>query len=361
MEALVENKRLGRESNVSGEPFAHSNLRQLLEGMTLTFNARAAGDLTATIQFVVSAPHSGKYFLRMANGVCAFHIGTANSPTLTITTPSDVWLQIASGELNPQQALMQGMYKANGDFGLLLKMGELFKPSANLTIDAPRDQHPGGPLALAGMTWLTVALAPTIVYWVLFNLPVNPWVTVGVPLVLSLVILGYRMIFDRPTWLEVGVALFFVLMAALLQVPGSMRWGSVFASLVMGGIWLSSLVFSEMPVSAAYSKWSVVRALWGLSLFIHPNAVISLLWGWQFIVASALGMAAIWLSNLRVPFTIAQYGLILPASWFTTWYQKGIRNRRVADVDKALAQIRILATIGLGVIGVMTLVIGVWL
>jgi putative sterol carrier protein len=330
--------------------------------MSLTFDPQGAGDLDATIQFVVGAPQKGNYFFEIAGGVCTFHVGMAAAPSLTITTPSDVWLKIASGQLNPQQALMQGMYKANGDFSLLLRMGTLFKASTDVLVDAPRDQRPGGPIALSGMAWMTVAFAPTILYWILFNLPVNPWISVGLPLLLSLVIVGYRLIYDRPTWLEVGICLSFVFVAGLLlfQVSGLAHWGSVFASLVMGGIWLSSLVFAETPVSAEYSKWSVVTALWRLSLFIHPNAVISLMWGWQFIAAGALGITALWFPNVRVPLIIAQYGLIVPASWFTAWYQKGIRRRRIADVDKTMAQIRLLAAIGLGIVFIMMVLIWVW-
>ena len=341
---------------------AYLNIRQLLEGMSLTFDPQGAGDLDATIQFVVGAPQKGNYFFEIAGGVCTFHVGMAAAPSLTITTPSDVWLKIASGQLNPQQALMQGMYKANGDFSLLLRMGTLFKASTDVLVDAPRDQRPGGPIALSGMAWMTVAFAPTILYWILFNLPVNPWISVGLPLLLSLVIVGYRLIYDRPTWLEVGICLSFVFVAGLLlfQVSGLAHWGSVFASLVMGGIWLSSLVFAETPVSAEYSKWSVVTALWRLSLFIHPNAVISLMWGWQFIAAGALGITALCFPNVRVPLIIAQYGLIVPASWFTAWYQKGIRRRRIADVDKTMAQIRLLAAIGLGIVFIMMVLIWVW-
>jgi hypothetical protein len=39
-----------------------------------------------------------------------------------------VRLKIANGQLNPQQALMQGMYRASDDLGLLPKMAKLFKP-----------------------------------------------------------------------------------------------------------------------------------------------------------------------------------------------------------------------------------------
>ena len=363
MEALADNRKLSREGIARMERYLYPDIRQLLEGMTLTFDSRAAGDLKATIQFVVGAPQVGNYFLQIGGGSCTFHNGRAPSPTLTITMPSDVWLKIASGELNAQQALMQGQYKASGEFSLLLKMGTLFKKAAEASVDAPREQRPAGPIALSGMAWMTVAFVPTIFFWILFNLPVDPWVSIGLPLLLSFLVLGYRLTYDRPTWLEVGICVFFVLIAGLelLQVSGLPRWGGTLGSLAMGVIWLSSLLFAEMPVSAEYAKWSVVKPLWHLSLFIQPNASISLVWGWQFLAAAAFGMAAVWLSNLHLPLVIAQYGLIVPASLFTTHYQKRIRSRRIADVGKAMAQVRMLAVAGLGVVIAMTLVTWLWL
>ena len=85
-------------------------LRQMLEGMTLSFDAVAAGDIDATLQFNVTGAEPGTYHLHIAESDCTFHLGAAEDPTLTITTPSDVWLKISRGELDAQDALMQGLY-----------------------------------------------------------------------------------------------------------------------------------------------------------------------------------------------------------------------------------------------------------
>ena len=46
--------------------------------------------------------------------------------TLTIQTPSEVWLAIANKELDGQQAFMEGKYTATGDMSLLMRMRSLF-------------------------------------------------------------------------------------------------------------------------------------------------------------------------------------------------------------------------------------------
>ncbi len=116
------------------------SIRQTIEGMPLTFDGEAAGRLTAVIQFNISDT-ANAYHLTIANGRCQFHTGEAADPTLTITTPADVWLKISNGELSGQDALMQGLYQANGDLSLLLKMNSLFKSAADVSYEAT-DQRP---------------------------------------------------------------------------------------------------------------------------------------------------------------------------------------------------------------------------
>ncbi len=102
------------------------NILQAIEGMTLSLNPEEAKDLTATIQFKISGESGGDYYLTIADGKCEFFVGQAPEPSLTITTPADVWLKIARKEMNGAMALMTGKYKANGQMGLLMKMDKLF-------------------------------------------------------------------------------------------------------------------------------------------------------------------------------------------------------------------------------------------
>jgi len=60
------------------------------------------------------------------NGRCNYHDGRVDSPTLTIKTPSDIWLAIANRELDGQQGFMEGKYTAIGDMSLLMRMKSLF-------------------------------------------------------------------------------------------------------------------------------------------------------------------------------------------------------------------------------------------
>ena len=68
----------------------------------------------------------GDHYLSIANGKCCFSIGTTPAPTLTISTPADVWLKIARKEMSGSVALLTGKYKARGKISLLTEMDKLF-------------------------------------------------------------------------------------------------------------------------------------------------------------------------------------------------------------------------------------------
>ena len=102
------------------------DMRLLLKGMAATFNAGAAGEMKAVIQFVVTGKQTGNWFLSIENGRCACREGVADAPTLTIKTPSAVWLTIANKEMDGQQAFAEGKYSVQGDIALLMRMKSLF-------------------------------------------------------------------------------------------------------------------------------------------------------------------------------------------------------------------------------------------
>ncbi|OPX96346.1 MAG: 2-amino-4-deoxychorismate dehydrogenase [Syntrophorhabdus sp. PtaB.Bin006] len=102
------------------------DMRLLLKGMALTFNGESARGLKATIQFEVTGKQSGNWFLRIEEDKCTYHEGKTDFPTLTITTPSEVWIAIANKEIDGQQAFIEGKYAIQGSMALLMRMKCLF-------------------------------------------------------------------------------------------------------------------------------------------------------------------------------------------------------------------------------------------
>ena len=44
-----------------------------------------------------------------------------------VRSDSEIWMAISNGKMDGQQAFMQGKYRAEGDFSLLMKLNDLFK------------------------------------------------------------------------------------------------------------------------------------------------------------------------------------------------------------------------------------------
>jgi hypothetical protein len=158
--------------------------------------------------------------------------------------------------------------------------------------------------------------------------------------------------------MEWGGLGYFSLAAALALTSTTVyvAWGSVFSSLAMAGLWLASLKFASVPLSAEYSKWGFVKALWKNSMFIYPNAVISLMWGGQFFAASILGVLAILLPEQEMLFTVTRYLLLVPAFIFTADYQK---RTPISNPRFTMSQLRSWAGMGLLAVSGLLLAIAI--
>lgn len=106
--------------------------KELVLRMPQGFNPQAAPGLNAYIQFNLSGEGGGKMVLSIADGQCTVREGEVSAPALAIISPGDVWLKMARGEINRPKALMDGLFKVEGDMNLLMKMGELFQSPAKV-------------------------------------------------------------------------------------------------------------------------------------------------------------------------------------------------------------------------------------
>ena len=99
---------------------------ELFAAMPTNFDAGAAGDMNATIQFDLSGTGGGTWAVAVADGKCSVNDGAAASPTLTIAMEADDFMALTKGELNPMSAFMSGKIKLQGDMGLAMKFQSLF-------------------------------------------------------------------------------------------------------------------------------------------------------------------------------------------------------------------------------------------
>ena len=62
----------------------------------------------------------------IADGKCTTRRGEANNPSVTINSPSDVWLKITRRELDGATAFISGQFSFTGDMSVLMRMNSWF-------------------------------------------------------------------------------------------------------------------------------------------------------------------------------------------------------------------------------------------
>ncbi len=324
--------------------------RQAIEGMTLVFDGEAAGDLAASIQFDVSGTEPGVYHLDIADGGCQFGVGPASAPTLTIATPSEVWERVSSGELSGREALTDGLYQVRGDASLLMRMDRLFGRSPEEAVAAPATRRRPGPLHLRGSRWLTVAFIPWLVLWFgpLFGFDISAGLRVA--FLLAAALAAYHALAGRPTWFELGSALFLGLGAVVSMTEGGRvalaGWGGAADSLALGIIWLTSLLHSRSPLTAEYSRWDHAASLAANSTFMHVNRVLTFLWGAVFVTMGSLAVAALYWPEAATTLGFTRFLLLVPAILTTAVLPRQAARLRIENVDGWRRRTRLAAIAG---------------
>ena len=94
--------------------------------LKLGFNPEGAKDTSAVLQFVFSGAVPGECYFKIDNGSITAELGNHVQPTVTISSPFDVWMDIMIGKADGQEMFVQEKYTVAGNIELLLKMEQLF-------------------------------------------------------------------------------------------------------------------------------------------------------------------------------------------------------------------------------------------
>jgi putative sterol carrier protein len=94
--------------------------------MKMGFNASAAADTRAVIEFRFSQEREGACHFTIANGRIDAALGYAEKADLIIESPFELWLDIMTGKKDGQRSFIDNQYRIQGDFSLLLRLSQLF-------------------------------------------------------------------------------------------------------------------------------------------------------------------------------------------------------------------------------------------
>lgn len=103
-----------------------NTIKEVMERMPRVFQPDKAAGANVIFQYNFTGTEPGNWIVKVAEGKCEVSEGTADSPNVTINSPSDVWLKLARKELDGTTAFMTGQFTFKGDMGMLMKMQAWF-------------------------------------------------------------------------------------------------------------------------------------------------------------------------------------------------------------------------------------------
>ena len=103
------------------------NAAEIFAQMPQSFLAEKAGNLRATFQFNLSGEGGGDWAVVIDDGACTVVEGQAKKADVSVAMVANDYVKMASGELNPVAAFMQGKIKLQGDMSLAMRIQELFR------------------------------------------------------------------------------------------------------------------------------------------------------------------------------------------------------------------------------------------
>jgi multimeric flavodoxin WrbA len=90
------------------------------------FKPAAAAGVDKVVQFDFTGEAEGTCQLKIADGKIETTEGGEGDPDLTVAAPFEVWMDVITGKVDPQQVFMEQKCSADGEFELLMKFGSWF-------------------------------------------------------------------------------------------------------------------------------------------------------------------------------------------------------------------------------------------
>lgn len=234
--------------------------------------------------------------------------------TTRIETPFTVWLDISEGKITGEAALMEGKYRVQGDFSLMIHWDNYFGYAA----PAQPKAVPSG--TKVKKTNMLLLLLPWTITWSLLSVDAK-WGSVAGIAVCALIPLLWQKfkntVYESLTILCVtGVSL-----GVLLGAPVTLMLPLSY--LLFGLMWFVS-VFVKIPLTANYSMndYNGERALQN-PLFIRTNRILTACWGvlylitpiWTYFLLGTQAASLIGAINSVLPLLLGIF-----TAWFQKWY-----------------------------------------
>ncbi len=297
-----------------------------LENMKKSFNRDNGINIKGNVEFCFEDIDESGYFF-IDNDEVNLHSGSSDTFVLKIITTYENWMKVSSGEIDGSSALMQGLYRIEGDMSLLMKMNKLFtsKDSAKPETESnPTKKFYG----IKGSSWMTISFIPWILSWVFIENSISFGTTI--PLIVSILILILKKRKNAVTFFEQMNGLYFLglSLCSLFFSSEVLKYGVSINYFSMAIIWGIS-IFGRSSLTADYSIFNQEEDLSNNIIFHKTNEIITLFWTVLYISQGILKFGLE--SNGFGKYSILLYLLLIIGFRFTSvfskWYPEYIMKR----------------------------------
>lgn len=103
-----------------------TNVDDVIESYRHRFIPEKAQGVDDEVQFRLTGVGGGEWVVHVHDGEVDIREGTTDQPTLSLEGPTETWLQIENGELNPMAAVLTGKIKLSGSIAFATRFLGMF-------------------------------------------------------------------------------------------------------------------------------------------------------------------------------------------------------------------------------------------
>ncbi|HOO55810.1 MAG TPA: SCP2 sterol-binding domain-containing protein [bacterium] len=101
--------------------------KEIFDEMPNRFDAEAAGDWEAKVQYNIEGDGGGSWVVEVSGGECKVAEGTADDASATLETDAETWVGMTDGSVEPTTAFMTGKIRIQGNMADVMKSQKVFK------------------------------------------------------------------------------------------------------------------------------------------------------------------------------------------------------------------------------------------
>lgn len=285
--------------------------------MSDVFNPEEAGDLEAVIEFEFTDLEE-THHLTIKNKECELKKGPSEDFTAKIITTYDNWEKISNGEIDGVEAMLEGLYKIEGDFELVKRLDDLF-PSDEGGGEENEKEEWGEDSVLVGMGAMTFSFIPWIFSWVFVES--NYFLGILVPLLVSLGFACSKKFKDfELTYFEKANLFYFVILniVSIFYLGFLQNFGIQINYISIALIWGLSILVKALTID--YSKYDYPPSITENKIYVRTNNIITLVWTCIFLFMGT-GITILEIYELLI-FSPALYVLVIGGLKFTDYFSE---------------------------------------